>query len=111
THTNLTFSKEPFVSSKDVVMVRKAEHSGVQKNRYVRKVLQVAEDIMSEPLITIGSDSRAVAAARLMVAKRVDTIPVVREESVVGVISKTDIVKRMVESGGCLFGLINDGSS
>ncbi len=99
------------MSSKDVVMVRKAEHSGVQKNRYVRKVLQVAEDIMSEPLITIGSDSRAVAAARLMVAKRVDAIPVVREESVVGVISKTDIVKRMVESGGCLFGLINDGSS
>jgi hypothetical protein len=31
-------------------MVRKAEHAGVQKNRYVRKVLEVAEDIMSEPL-------------------------------------------------------------
>lgn len=97
THTNLTFAKEPFVSSKDVVMVRKAEHAGVQRNQYVRKVLQVAEDIMSEPLITISSDSRAVAAARLMVAKRVDAIPVVREESVVGVISKTDIVKTMVE--------------
>jgi CBS domain-containing protein len=50
THTNLTFAREPFVSSKDVVMVRKAEHAGVQKNRYVRKVLEVAEDIMSEPL-------------------------------------------------------------
>jgi len=96
THTNLTFAKEPFVSSKDVVMVRKAKHAGVQKNRYVRKVLQVAEDIMSEPLITIGGDSRAVAAARLMVAKRIDAIPVVREESVAGVISKTDVVKRMV---------------
>ena len=96
THTNLTFAKEPFVSSKDVVMVRKAEHAGVQKNRYVRKVLQVAEDIMSEPLITIDGDSRAVAAARLMVAKRIDAIPVVREESVAGVISKTDVVKRMV---------------
>jgi CBS domain-containing protein len=60
-------------------------------------VLQVAEDIMSERLITIGSDSRALAAARLMVAKRIDAIPVVREGSVVGVISKTDIVKRMVE--------------
>jgi CBS domain-containing protein len=97
THTNLTFAKEPFVSSKDVVMVRKAEHAGVQKNRYVRKVLQVAEDIMSEPLMTISSDSTAVAAARLMVAERVDALPVVREESVVGIISKTDIVKRMVE--------------
>ena len=99
THTNLTFAKEPFVSSKDVVMVRKAEHAGVQKNRSVRKVLQVAEDIMSEPLITIGSDSRAVVAARLMVAKRVDAIPVIREESIVGIISKTDIVKRMVGLG------------
>jgi hypothetical protein len=31
THTNLTFAKEPFVGSKDVVMVRKVEHAGVQK--------------------------------------------------------------------------------
>jgi CBS domain-containing protein len=97
THANLTFAKEPFVSSKDVVMVRKAEHVGVKKNRYVRKVLEVAEDIMSEPHITIGNESRAVAAARLMDTKRIEAIPVVREGSVVGVISKTDIVKRMVE--------------
>ncbi len=60
-------------------------------------MLEVEEDIMSEPLITIGSESRAVAAARLMDTKRIDAIPVVREESVVGVMSKTDIVKRMVE--------------
>jgi CBS domain-containing protein len=97
THTNLTFAKEPFVSSKDIVMVRKAEHAGVQKNRYVRKVLRVAEDIMSEPLVTISGDLTAVAAARLMIAKRVDALPVVKGDLVVGIISKTDIVKRMAE--------------
>jgi CBS domain-containing protein len=96
-HTNLTFAQEPFVDSKDIVMVRKADRAGVQKNRYVRKVLQVAEDIMSEPLITIRSDSKAVDAARAMVKNRIDAIPVVKEESLIGVISKTDIVRKMAE--------------
>jgi len=97
THTNLTFAQEPVAGSKDIVMVRKANRAGVQKNRYVRKVLQVAEDIMSEPLITIRSDSKAVDAARTMVKNRIDAIPVVKGESLVGVISKTDIVRKMAE--------------
>jgi CBS domain-containing protein len=97
THTNLTFAKEPFVESKDIVMVRKADRAGVQKNRYVRKVLQVAEDIMSEPLITIRSDSKAVDAARTMVKNRIDAIPVVKDESLIGIISKTDIVRKVAE--------------
>jgi CBS domain-containing protein len=97
THTNLTFAQEPLAGSKDIVMVRKANRAGVQKNRYVRKVLQVAEDIMSEPLITIRSDSKAVDAARTMVKDRIDAIPVVKGESLVGVISKTDIVRKMAE--------------
>jgi CBS domain-containing protein len=97
THTNLTFAQEPLVDSKDIVMVRKADRAGVQKNRYVRRVLQVAEDIMSEPLITIRSDSKAVDAARTMVKNRIDAIPVVKGESLVGVISKTDIVGKIAE--------------
>ncbi|HYA33446.1 MAG TPA: CBS domain-containing protein [Candidatus Bathyarchaeia archaeon] len=96
THTDLTFAKEPFVSSKDIVMVRKSEHAGVQKNRYVRKVRQVAEDVMSEPLITVDSNARAVAAAQLMLSERLDAIPVVKGESVAGIISKTDLVKRLM---------------
>jgi len=95
THTNLTFAKEPFVSSKDIVMVRKADHAGVQKNRYVEKVLQVAEDIMSEPLVTIDSEATAVDAAQLMLKQRIDAIPVVKEESLVGIISKTDVIRKM----------------
>jgi len=96
THTDLTFAKEPFVNSKDIVMVRKSEHAGVQKNRYVRKVRQVAEDVMSEPLITVDSNARAVAAAQLMLSERLDAIPVVKGESVAGIISKTDLVKRLM---------------
>jgi CBS domain-containing protein len=95
THTNLTFAQEPSADSKDIVMVRKADRAGVQKNRYVRKVLQVAEDIMSEPLITIQDDAKAVDAARVMVKNRIDAIPVVKDESLVGIISKTDITREM----------------
>jgi CBS domain-containing protein len=93
THTNLTFAREPFSDSKDILMVRKADRAGVQKNRYVRKVAQVAEDVMSEPLITVSDGSTAVGAARSMVANRIDAIPVVRKEMLVGIVSKTDIVR------------------
>jgi CBS domain-containing protein len=97
THTNLTFAQEPFSDSKDIVMVRKADRAGVQKNRYVRKVVQVAEDVMSEPLITVSDDSTAVGAARSMVANRIDAIPVVHQEKLVGIVSKTDIVRYTVK--------------
>jgi CBS domain-containing protein len=97
THTNLTFAQEPFVDSKDIVMVRKADRAGVQKNRSVRKVLQVAEDIMSEPLITIHNNSKAVDAARVMIKNRIDAIPVVKDESLIGIISKTGIARKMAE--------------
>jgi CBS domain-containing protein len=52
---------------------------------------------MSEPLITIHSDSKAVDAAHMMVMKRIDAIPVVKDESLVGIISKTDIARKMAE--------------
>ena len=93
THTNLSFAKEPFVDSKDIVMVRKAEHAGAQMNRYVKKVLQVAEDIMTEPLITISRDATVVEAARLMVDKRIDCLPIVEDGTLAGIVSKPDIVK------------------
>ncbi|MGZ4912941.1 MAG: CBS domain-containing protein [Halobacteriota archaeon] len=97
THTNLAFAKEPFISSKDILMVRKSTRAGVQKNRYVEKVLQVAEDIMSEPLITIEQDARAVEAAYQMLEQRIDALPVVKDGSLVGIVSKTDIVRRIAE--------------
>ncbi|MGZ4904052.1 MAG: CBS domain-containing protein [Halobacteriota archaeon] len=95
THTNLAFAKEPFTSSKDILMVRKSTPAGVQKNRYVEKVIQVAEDIMSEPLVTIEQDARAVEAARQMLEQRIDALPVVKDGSLVGIVSKTDIVRTL----------------
>ncbi len=97
THTNLAFAKEPFISSKDILMVRKPVRAGVQKDRYVEKVLQVAEDIMSEPLVTIERDARAVEAARRMLEQRIDALPVVKDGSLVGIVSKTDIVRTFAE--------------
>jgi CBS domain-containing protein len=74
-------------------MVRKAEHAGEQKNRYVKKVLQVAEDIMTEPLVTISRDATVVEAAQLMIKKRIDCLPIVEDGVLTGIVSKTDIVK------------------
>ncbi len=95
THTNLAFAKEPFIGSKDILMVRKAVRAGVQKDRYIEKVLQVAEDIMSEPLITIEQDATAVEAARQMLEQKIDALPVVKDGTLVGIVSKPDIVQQI----------------
>ncbi len=97
THTNLTFAKEPFVSSKDIRMVRKPVRAGVQKDRYVERVILVAEDIMSEPLVTIERDARAIEAARQMLEQKIDALPVVKDDSLVGIVSKTDIVRTIAK--------------
>lgn len=51
-----------------------------------------ARQIMSSPLITIGSLATIEEAARLMAEKKVKTLPVMDDNTLVGVLTYTDIV-------------------
>ena len=52
-----------------------------------------AKDIMSSPLITIGENAAVEEAAKIMVEKKINRIPVMNGRKLVGLISSTDIVK------------------
>ena len=60
-----------------------------------RMLATVAREIMTEPVITVGPDEDVRAAATLMVEQKVNPIPVVENGQLVGVISRSDIVRLM----------------
>jgi len=57
-----------------------------------------AGEAMTTPAITIGPDRRVSAAAALMVAKRVNRLPVVDDGRLVGIITRADLVRAYVRS-------------
>lgn len=52
-----------------------------------------ARDIMSSPVTTINEDDSIDEAANLMAQKRIKKLPVVRDNSLVGIITIIDVVK------------------
>lgn len=58
----------------------------------------VAEDVMSSPLITMGRDALVVDAAKTLVEHKIDGVPIIYDDRLAGIVTKTDIIK--VISGG-----------
>lgn len=54
------------------------------------------EDVMSRKAVTIGADDTLELAATLMHDENVSRLPVVRDEQLIGIISRTDIVRALV---------------
>ena len=53
-------------------------------------------DAMSSPAITIGPGRQVAEAARVMVERRVNRLPVVEESRLVGVVTRADLVRAFV---------------
>lgn len=66
-----------------------------------RKMLgTTAADVMSSPAIVVGPDDDIEQAATLMLEKHVHALPVVASGKLVGIVSRSDLVKLMAEDGG-----------
>jgi CBS domain-containing protein len=59
-----------------------------------------AREIMSAPAFTISPDASIEDLAELMVERRINPIPVVKDDRLVGIISRSDIVRMMAEEFG-----------
>jgi CBS domain-containing protein len=64
------------------------------------------KDIMSSPLTTIDSNAALEEAAKIMADRRINRLPVVDGDRLVGVISSTDIVKASPTQLGILEELV-----
>lgn len=83
---------ETGVSVERIYFIRQLAN-GEDKRKAKEVPLLTAGDIMNEDYVKISSDVDAVEAAKLMSNEGVSHIPVIDGEDLVGIITKTDIIK------------------
>ncbi len=57
----------------------------------------VVKDIMTKPVITVTEDTSVEEAARIMMDKNVNRVPVVRDKKIVGIVTRADILKAIAD--------------
>lgn len=67
-----------------------------QAERYLRSHGQIAADIMSRELMTVVESTTIGEAARLLEESRLRHLPVVREGRLVGIVSRSDLLRMLV---------------
>jgi CBS domain-containing protein len=95
TSSNISFANvedpETGVSVEKIAFLRNIDG---QEKRNVREVSMVtAGDLMTNHLIKIEQDEDAASAADIMAKKEISGIPVVSDNELVGIITKTDIIR------------------
>ncbi|MCX6678448.1 MAG: CBS domain-containing protein [Methanothrix sp.] len=96
TRSGLTFSKimgpKDEMETKNIKMTRKESTGGRKQYRYIKQMPFVAEDIMTSPIFTIGSEIKAVQASQTLVEKNIIGMPVMDKNEVVGYFSADEII-------------------
>jgi len=93
---NLLTDFQGELSTKSIKMTRKSSPGGQKTYRYVKEVPLTAEDIMVSPIASIDVNENVSAAAKKMIEEGVTALPVSDEEDIVGILSRTDIMKAIL---------------
>jgi len=93
---NLLTDYEGKLSTKSIKMARKSSPGGQKTYRYVKEVPLTAEDIMVSPIISIDVNKKISDAAKQLIEEEVTALPVSDGEEIVGIISRTDIMKSVL---------------
>ncbi|MDY6965105.1 MAG: CBS domain-containing protein [Halobacteriota archaeon] len=84
-----------------VIVVKDDKPVGIVSERdIVRKLVSKnakassmkAEDLMTEPIITVSEDTSLLDTTKVMASKKIRRLPVMRGDEMIGVVSETDIV-------------------
>ena len=96
THENISFAyvedPETGVNVEKIYFIRNSEEGKSKKNFRVVSMM-TAGDIMENHMIKVSLDEDAATAADMMVEKDINGLAVVDEDVLVGVITKTDLIK------------------
>ena len=93
---NLLTDNEGKLSTKSIKLARKSSPGGQKTYRYVKEVPLTAEDIMVSPIISIDVNKKVSDAAKQLIEEEVTALPVSDGEEIVGIISRTDIMKSVL---------------
>lgn len=93
---NLLTDNEGKLSTKNIKMARKSSPGGQKTYRYVKEVPLTAEDIMVSPIVSIDVNENISAAAKKMMEEGSTALPVSDGDSIVGILSRTDLIKAVI---------------
>ncbi|NYT07110.1 MAG: CBS domain-containing protein [Methanomicrobiales archaeon] len=101
TQSNLAFflyvNEKMELPVKDITMLRKEVHGGRKSFRYVVETAAIAEDFMSRPVITITPDARLSEAVDLMREKHINSLVVMQDDDIRGIIKRDDIIREVAK--------------
>lgn len=92
----LLTDNEGKLSTKSIKLARKSSPGGQKTFRYVKEVPLTAEDIMISPIISIDVNKKISDAAKQLIEEDITALPVSDGEEIVGIISRTDIMKSVL---------------
>lgn len=93
---NILTDNEGDLATKSIKMVRRSSPAGQKTYRYVKEMPVTAEDIMVSPIISIDVSENISAAAKKMIEEGLTGLPVSDGEDVVGILSRTDIMRAIL---------------
>jgi CBS domain-containing protein len=93
---NLLTDIQGDLSTKSIKMTRRSSPAGQKIYRYVKEVPVTAEDIMVSPIVSIDINETVSEAAKKMMEEGVTALPVSDGEDIVGILSRTDIMKAIL---------------
>lgn len=93
---SLITDSEGELSTKSIKMVRRSSPGGQKIYRYVKEMPVTAEDIMVSPVISIDVNENISAAAKKMIEEGLTGLPVSDGEDIVGILSRTDIMRAIL---------------
>jgi len=87
-------SGAPVLDDEKVVgIISKAD---ILNMNYLKKVSErVVSDVMSRHVVTVDPESSIERAARLMVNRNINRLPVVEEKKLIGIVARGDLVKAL----------------
>ncbi len=83
---------------KSIKMARRPTAGGEKTYRYVKEVPLVAEDIMVELDGIVNYKDTLAAAAKLMVEENLTGVPVENDRKIIGILSRTDVIREAREA-------------
>lgn len=93
---NILTDNEGDLATKSIKMVRRSSPAGQKTYRYVKEMPVTAEDIMVSPIISIDVSENISAAAKKMIEEGLTGLPVSDGENIVGILSRTDIMRAIL---------------
>ncbi|MBC7085080.1 MAG: CBS domain-containing protein [Methanomethylovorans sp.] len=79
--------------TKNIKMTRRSTSGGQKIYRYIKEVPLVAEDIMSDIDTVVKWNDSVVKAAKLIIAENSKVLPVEKDNQIVGVIRRKDLIR------------------